>query len=149
MQISLTISAPSSSRYLHHFSDPGPHSISQKPPPSPFSQPLPAIQFAVRNLSLGQQLSRLHSVKGSGFFSAIGRAIEEEEYRKARSEVLRKGFELEGYSIEGISIGGHETCVIIPELKAAFDIGRCPLRAVHQNFVFITHGHLDHIVSRS
>lgn len=145
MQIFPTISASSSSRYLHYFNDPSPHSISQRPPPSPFSPPLPAVQFAIRNLSLKQQLSRVHSVKGSGFFSAIGRAIEEEEYRKARSEVLRKGFELEGYSIEGISIGGHETCVIIPELKAAFDIGRCPLRAVHQNFVFITHGHLDHI----
>ncbi|KAL3628459.1 hypothetical protein CASFOL_027505 [Castilleja foliolosa] len=36
-----------------------------------------------------------------------GRAIEEEEYRKARAEVHRKGFELDGYSVEGISIGGH------------------------------------------
>ncbi|PIN15180.1 Ribonuclease Z [Handroanthus impetiginosus] len=82
---------------------------------------------------------------GSGFLSAIGRAIEEEEYRKARAEVHRKGFELEGYSIEGLSIGGHETCVIVPELKSAFDIGRCPSRAVQQNFLFITHAHLDHI----
>lgn len=52
---------------------------------------------------------------------------------------------MEGYSIEGISIGGHETCIIIPEFKCAFDIGRCPTRAIHQNFVFITHAHLDHI----
>ncbi|XP_051148562.1 tRNase Z TRZ2, chloroplastic [Andrographis paniculata] len=81
----------------------------------------------------------------TGFLSAIGRAIEEEEYRKARAEVQRRGFDLEGYSIEGVSIGGHETCVIVPELKCAFDIGRCPARAVHQNFVFITHAHLDHI----
>lgn len=82
----------------------------------------------------------------SGFLSAIGRAIEEQEYRKARAEVNRKGFDLEGYSIEGLSVGGQETCVIVPELKSAFDIGRCPLRAVHQNFLFITHAHLDHIV---
>ncbi|KAL0372832.1 UNVERIFIED_CONTAM: tRNase Z TRZ2, chloroplastic [Sesamum calycinum] len=61
---------------------------------------------------------------GSGFLSAIGRAIEEEEYRKARAEVNRKGFDLEGYSVEGLSIGGHETCVIVPQLKSAFDIGR-------------------------
>ncbi|XP_073129814.1 tRNase Z TRZ2, chloroplastic isoform X3 [Henckelia pumila] len=81
----------------------------------------------------------------SGFLSAIGRAIEEQEYRKARAEVNRKGFDLEGYSIEGLSVGGQETCVIVPELKSAFDIGRCPLRAVHQNFLFITHAHLDHI----
>ncbi|KAG8382609.1 hypothetical protein BUALT_Bualt05G0095300 [Buddleja alternifolia] len=84
---------------------------------------------------------------GSGFLSAIGRAIEEEEYRKARAEVNRKGFDLDGYSIEGLSIGGHETCVIVPELKCAFDIGRCPSRAVQQNFLFITHAHLDHIPS--
>ncbi|XP_049354993.1 tRNase Z TRZ2, chloroplastic [Solanum verrucosum] len=87
------------------------------------------------------------AVKSSstGFLSAIGRAIEEEEYRKARAEVIRKGLNVEGYSIEGHSIGGHETCVIVPQLKAAFDIGRCPSRAVHQNFLFITHAHLDHI----
>lgn len=80
--------------------------------------------------------------------SAIGNAIEEEEeYRKARAEVNRKGADLGGYSVEGLSVGGHETCVIVPELKSAFDIGRCPPKAVHQNFLFITHAHLDHIVS--
>ncbi|KAK6919275.1 Metallo-beta-lactamase [Dillenia turbinata] len=90
--------------------------------------------------------NRVNATKGSGYLSAIGRAIEEEEeYRKARAEVHRKGVDLEAYSIEGVSIGGHETCVIIPELKSAFDIGRCPSRAVHQNFLFITHAHLDHI----
>lgn len=77
--------------------------------------------------------------------STISRAIEEEEYRKARAEVNKMGVEVEGYSVEGISIGGHETCVIVPELKVAFDIGRCPSRAVQQNFLFITHAHLDHI----
>ncbi|GLT45593.1 hypothetical protein SLA2020_194160 [Shorea laevis] len=55
------------------------------------------------------------------------------------------GIDVEGYSIEGFSIGSNETCVIIPELKSAFDIGSCPSRAIQQNFVFITHGHLDHI----
>ncbi|GKE42496.1 tRNase Z TRZ2, chloroplastic, partial [Tanacetum coccineum] len=59
--------------------------------------------------------------------------------------VFERGTGLDGYNIEGISIGGHETCVIIPELKCAFDIGRCPARAVAMNFLFITHGHLDHI----
>lgn len=54
---------------------------------------------------------------------------------------------MEGYSIEGISVGGHETCLIVPEFKCAFDIGKCPSRAIQQNFVFITHAHLDHIVS--
>ncbi|KAK4777357.1 hypothetical protein SAY87_017544 [Trapa incisa] len=90
-------------------------------------------------------LQPLNSLRSSGYLSAIGRAIEEEEYRKARAEVTRKGVDVEGYSIEGISIGGHETCVIVPEFKCAFDIGKCPSRAIQQNFVFITHAHLDHI----
>ncbi|KZV18765.1 ribonuclease Z, chloroplastic [Dorcoceras hygrometricum] len=60
----------------------------------------------------------------SGFLSAIGRVIEEQEYRKSRAEVNRQGLDLQGYSIEGLSIGGQETCVIVPELKSAFDIGR-------------------------
>jgi len=89
-----------------------------------------------------------NSFKGSGYLSEISKAIDfEEQYRVAKSQVQRKGLNLEGYSIEGVSIGGHETCIIIPEFKCAFDIGRCPTRAIHQNFVFITHAHLDHIVS--
>lgn len=92
-------------------------------------------------------LSPLNSLRGSGYLSAIGRAIEEEEYRKARAEVVRRGIDVEGYSIEGVSVGGHETCLIVPEFKCAFDIGKCPSRAIQQNFVFITHAHLDHIVS--
>ncbi|KAF8119016.1 hypothetical protein N665_0001s0072 [Sinapis alba] len=85
-------------------------------------------------------------VRVSGYFSSISRAIEEEEeYRKARAAVNRKGVELDGYAIEGISVGGHETCIIVPELKCVFDIGRCPSRAIQQKFLFITHAHLDHI----
>lgn len=95
-----------------------------------------------------EKIVKIEALKGSGFLSAIGNAIEEEEeYRKARAEVNRKSADLGGYSVEGISVGGHETCVIVPELKSAFDIGRCPPKAVHQNFLFITHAHLDHIVS--
>lgn len=58
-----------------------------------------------------------------------------------------KDLEIEGYTVGGLSIGGHETCVIFPTLKVAFDIGRCPPRAVSQNFLLITHAHMDHIVS--
>ncbi|EPS67552.1 hypothetical protein M569_07222, partial [Genlisea aurea] len=78
----------------------------------------------------------------SGFLNWI---VREEEYRKARAEVIRKGVDLQGYTVEGTSIGGHETCIVVPELKSAFDIGRCLSRAVSQNFLFITHAHLDHI----
>lgn len=54
---------------------------------------------------------------------------------------------IEGYPVEGLSIAGHETCVILPSLKLAFDIGRCPQRAISQDFLFISHAHMDHIVS--
>ncbi|GAU14855.1 hypothetical protein TSUD_50670, partial [Trifolium subterraneum] len=56
-----------------------------------------------------------------------------------------KGLNIEGYQIEGLSIGGQETCIIFPTLKLAFDIGRCPPRAVSQDFLFISHAHMDHI----
>lgn len=62
--------------------------------------------------------------------------------KKASEEELR----IEGYSIDGLSIAGHETCVILPSLNLAFDIGKCPQRAVSQQFLFISHGHMDHIV---
>lgn len=52
---------------------------------------------------------------------------------------------IQGYPIEGLSIAGHETCVILPSLKLAFDIGRCPQRAISQDFLFISHAHMDHI----
>ncbi|KAF8008185.1 hypothetical protein BT93_K1998 [Corymbia citriodora subsp. variegata] len=96
--------------------------------------------------ALSLPASAVNPLKSSGYLSTIHRAMEEEEeYRKARAEVVRKGVDVEGFSIEGVSVGGHETCVIVPEFKCAFDIGRCPTRAIHQNFVFITHAHLDHI----
>lgn len=58
-----------------------------------------------------------------------------------------KNLNIEGYPIEGLSIGGHETCIIFSSLNVAFDIGRCPLRAVSQDFLLISHSHMDHIVS--
>ncbi|CAO2818629.1 unnamed protein product [Amaranthus hypochondriacus] len=63
------------------------------------------------------------------------------------TELIKKkrGMEVQGYTIEGLSIGGQETCVIFPGLKLAFDIGRCPQRAISQDFLFISHGHMDHI----
>jgi len=38
-----------------------------------------------------------------------------------------------------------ETCIVVPRAKVAFDIGRCPQRAVFQQTVLISHGHLDHV----
>ncbi|KAK3038927.1 hypothetical protein RJ639_027555 [Escallonia herrerae] len=131
MQVSLTITAAN---------------FPYQQPLQPPNDPSKTLQKpSTQTFSLTNHVTPLHALKGSGFLSAIGKAIEEEEYRKARADVNRRGTGLEGYSIEGISVGGHETCVIVPELKAAFDIGRCPARAVQQNFLFITHAHLDHI----
>ncbi|KAI4341438.1 hypothetical protein MLD38_026163 [Melastoma candidum] len=52
-----------------------------------------------------------------------------------------------GYPMEGVSIAGHEACVILPSLKLAFEIGRCPRRAIFQDFLFFSQDHMDHIVS--
>ena len=118
--------------------------ISPKPLPS---SPQPHQHHTSSQKQTQTHVSPVNSFKGSGYISTISQAIkEEEEYRRARAEVLRKGLDLEGFSIEGLSVGGHETCVIIPDFKCAFDIGRCPSRAIQQSFVFITHAHLDHIV---
>lgn len=57
----------------------------------------------------------------------------------------KKGIDIEGYPVEGLSIGGQETCVIFSSLRLAFDIGRCPQRAISQDFLFISHAHMDHI----
>lgn len=65
-----------------------------------------------------------------------------------QASMKTKGLNIEGYPVEGLSIGGHETCIIFPTLKLAFDIGRCPQRAISQDFLFISHAHMDHIVSR-
>lgn len=49
-----------------------------------------------------------------------------------------------GYSVDAISVGGIETCIQLPELDLAFDIGRCPHSAVKRKRVFLTHTHMDH-----
>ncbi|XP_074316361.1 tRNase Z TRZ1-like [Silene latifolia] len=64
---------------------------------------------------------------------------------KKEEKQINEGLKIEGYKIEGISIGGQETCIIFPSLSLAFDIGKCPRLAVNQEFLFISHGHLDHI----
>lgn len=50
-----------------------------------------------------------------------------------------------GFEVEGVSISGQETCIIVPRCKVIFDTGRCPQRAIFQQTVLLTHGHLDHI----
>jgi ribonuclease Z len=49
------------------------------------------------------------------------------------------------YRVQGISVAGEQTCVHVPELDLAFDIGLCPRPALTANYAAITHGHMDHI----
>ncbi|KAK9836986.1 hypothetical protein WJX81_004421 [Elliptochloris bilobata] len=52
---------------------------------------------------------------------------------------------LAGIEVDGISVAGQETCILLPRHKLVFDTGRCPQRAVYQKTVMVTHAHLDHI----
>ncbi|KAL2465316.1 Nuclear ribonuclease Z [Abeliophyllum distichum] len=70
---------------------------------------------------------------------------EKQNLKKKKKKMKEGELNLLGYPIDGISIAGHETCVILPTLNLAFDIGKCPQRAISQQFLFISHGHMDHI----
>jgi ribonuclease Z len=49
------------------------------------------------------------------------------------------------YRVQGISIAGEQTCVHVPELDLAFDIGLCPRPALTANYIALSHGHMDHV----
>ncbi|QHO38306.1 uncharacterized protein DS421_4g119200 [Arachis hypogaea] len=97
-------------------------------------------------------------VKGQGMvcFGHLGKNVAEigsyadllfmePKNEQPNSSKKAKDLNIEGYPVGGLSIGGHETCIIFPTLKVAFDIGRCPPRAVSQDFLLISHAHMDHI----
>lgn len=46
--------------------------------------------------------------------------------------------------LQGFSLAGEETAIVLPELNVAFDIGRAPREAVHVDHVCLSHGHMDH-----
>jgi ribonuclease Z len=52
---------------------------------------------------------------------------------------------LAGTAVQGVSIGGVESCIQLPGYDLCFDIGRCPRSAVHRSRVAFTHAHLDHM----
>jgi len=52
---------------------------------------------------------------------------------------------LAGIEVRGLSIGGLETCIDLPGLKIAFDIGRAPEHAIARPTVLFTHAHMDHM----
>lgn len=49
-----------------------------------------------------------------------------------------------GLEIQGFSIGGLATYLMVPEWKLCFDMGECPVEAVRLPHVFLTHSHGDH-----
>ena len=53
--------------------------------------------------------------------------------------------QLKGISVDAISVGGLETCIRLPGMGVAFDIGRCPRAAVHTDTLLFTHAHIDHM----
>jgi len=46
--------------------------------------------------------------------------------------------------LQGFSMAGEETVVIVPEMNVAFDVGRAPRELVSIDHVCLTHGHMDH-----
>ncbi|GBF92046.1 ribonuclease, chloroplastic [Raphidocelis subcapitata] len=77
--------------------------------------------------------------------SIVGQLASESSEAARAASARQLGLHLCGHDIEGVSIAGQETCIILPRIKVAVDLGRCPQRSVYQGTVLITHGHLDHI----
>jgi ribonuclease Z len=49
------------------------------------------------------------------------------------------------FRVQGTSIAGEATSVMVPELDVCFDIGSCPRAALPSKHLCISHGHMDHI----
>lgn len=49
-----------------------------------------------------------------------------------------------GVRLQGFSLGGEETVVVLPEMNVAFDVGRAPREIVAIDHVCLSHGHMDH-----
>ena len=52
---------------------------------------------------------------------------------------------LAGIEVRGLSIGGQNTCIDLPEFGLCFDIGRCPEFSIARKTVLFTHAHIDHL----
>src|SRR5262249_53772983 len=49
------------------------------------------------------------------------------------------------FRVQGTSVAGEATSVMIPEMDICFDMGVCPRAMLPSKFVAITHGHMDHV----
>ena len=47
-------------------------------------------------------------------------------------------------TVRGLSLGGVETCLQVPQFDLLFDVGHCPRSFAGTGRLFITHGHADH-----
>jgi ribonuclease Z len=50
-----------------------------------------------------------------------------------------------GLTLRGITRGGVETCLMVPELGVMFDVGMCPPGALKYDTILVSHGHADHL----
>ena len=53
--------------------------------------------------------------------------------------------ELNQLSVVGVSVGGVYTSIHVPELSAVFDAGMAPRSFVGARYLFLSHGHADHV----
>ncbi len=51
------------------------------------------------------------------------------------------------WRIQGISVGGEQTIIQIPELGLNFDIGLCPRIGIAAPYTALSHGHMDHVAA--
>ena len=49
-----------------------------------------------------------------------------------------------GLRLEGFSVAGLQSFVVLPELSISFDIGTCPPPVLAADTIAVTHGHADH-----
>jgi len=52
---------------------------------------------------------------------------------------------LSGIAVDAVSVGGLETCIQLPGMDVALDLGVCPPRAVARSTVLFSHSHIDHM----
>src|SRR6186713_93805 len=55
------------------------------------------------------------------------------------------GRKLAGIEVRGLSVGGLETCIDLPQYRLAFDVGRAPEHAIARSTILFTHAHMDHM----
>jgi ribonuclease Z len=58
--------------------------------------------------------------------------------------VTMESLDLDGLTLEALSVGGIESCYRIPKLLILLDIGRCPPGCDRYPTLFISHSHIDH-----